>query len=362
MMRRRVAAAGRTGHHAALSLLVPLLLLLSTLAVASAAAAAAAPPKGSPDAPIKLGGRRDRRACNQALRAVARQRRRAGKVAEQEARPVVTLSYAQTLDGCIAWAGRHAAEISCPPALALTHSLRAEHDCILVGAGTLQQDNPRLNVRLPARRSWFGLRRQRHRDPRPVLLVSAVTEDEGGGLSWLWGPWGVKELPPLPFDPASLRLARPPIVFTPDLRQLVHRLGGEAAAQALRLDGWDFVECRAEGEMAKAAGEGGKGCDRSKGGKGHRRCDVRDCLRRLRAVFRCRSVMVEGGARVLTACLNAGVVDVACVTVAPAMMAPGAGYRAVQGERQKGWLVRFREWDWDVVRVGRDMVVVAVPD
>lgn len=291
-------------------------------------------------------------------------------------RPVVTLAYAQTLDGCLAWAGRHAAEISCPQALAMTHGLRASHDCILVGAGTLQQDNPHLGVRLPTRRwrwGWLlGWRRQcRSPDPRPVVLVSAVPQEgEAPPLSssasipswWWWGqPKPAAEPPPLPFDPAALRLARPPIVFTPDLPQLVRRLGGEAAVDALKADGWDFVACAAAEENGDSS--------RGKGKGHHRRCDVRDCLRRLKAEFGCRSVMVEGGARVLTACLRAGVVDVVCLTVAPAIMAPGAGHRAIQGGLTKGrrggvraWLARFKGREWELLRVGTDAVLVGVPE
>ena len=285
---------------------------------------------------------------------------------------MVTLSYAQTLDGCIAWAGRKAADISCPAALAMTHSLRASHDCILVGAGTLQQDNPRLNVRLPGRRRlWRLWRRKRPRDPRPVLLVSALAaaasapregsdDDDWPFFSWLWKgrPPPPESPPPLPFDPARLRLARPPIVFTPDLPQLIQRLGGPAAAAALRARGWEFVECKAAADAKADGGAGGAG------GLGGRRCEVKDCLRMLRALFGCRAVMVEGGARVLTACLRAGVVDVACVTMAPAMMAPRAGYRAVQGRpgEGEGWLVRFGERDWEALRVGRDVVFVGAPD
>ncbi len=63
-------------------------------------------------------------------------------------RPFVTLSYAQSLDGCISARQGEALALSGKQSLTLTHQLRATHDAILVGIGTVLSDNPRLNVRL----------------------------------------------------------------------------------------------------------------------------------------------------------------------------------------------------------------------
>ncbi len=63
-------------------------------------------------------------------------------------RPAVTLSYAQSLDGCIAARPGQPLAVSGPLSLTLTHQLRAAHDAILVGIGTVLADNPRLTVRL----------------------------------------------------------------------------------------------------------------------------------------------------------------------------------------------------------------------
>ena len=68
------------------------------------------------------------------------------------ARPFITLAYAQSLDGSIAGLGRRPLSLSGPSSLQLTHELRAAHDAILVGIGTVLSDDPQLNVRLvPAR-------------------------------------------------------------------------------------------------------------------------------------------------------------------------------------------------------------------
>ncbi|MEZ4718129.1 MAG: GTP cyclohydrolase II [Caldilineaceae bacterium] len=77
-------------------------------------------------------------------------------------RPFVTLSYAQSLDGSIA-ANRAPTRLSGPAAMAMTHALRAAHDAILVGIGTVLADNPRLTVRLVDGAS-----------PRPVVLDSKL--------------------------------------------------------------------------------------------------------------------------------------------------------------------------------------------
>lgn len=67
-------------------------------------------------------------------------------------RPLVTLKAAATLDGFMADRAPRAAGarvwITGPAARAAAHVLRSEHDAILVGAGTVLADDPRLTVRI----------------------------------------------------------------------------------------------------------------------------------------------------------------------------------------------------------------------
>ena len=86
-------------------------------------------------------------------------------------RPFVTLAYAQSLDGSIAGQGGRPLSLSGPSSLQLTHELRAAHDAILVGIGTVLSDNPRLNVRLVA-----GL------DPQPIVVDSRLRLPEAAHL------------------------------------------------------------------------------------------------------------------------------------------------------------------------------------
>jgi 3,4-dihydroxy 2-butanone 4-phosphate synthase/GTP cyclohydrolase II len=84
---------------------------------------------------------------------------RAAAYFSREARPFVTLTYAQSLDGSIASAEGKPLAISGPDSLKFTHQLRAAHDAILVGIGTVLSDNPRLNVR-----------HTEGSHPRPIIL------------------------------------------------------------------------------------------------------------------------------------------------------------------------------------------------
>jgi 3,4-dihydroxy 2-butanone 4-phosphate synthase/GTP cyclohydrolase II len=62
-------------------------------------------------------------------------------------RPFVTLSYAQSIDGSIAYRPGRPLALSCRDSLTLTHQLRSIHDGILVGIGTILADDPYLTVR-----------------------------------------------------------------------------------------------------------------------------------------------------------------------------------------------------------------------
>jgi diaminohydroxyphosphoribosylaminopyrimidine deaminase/5-amino-6-(5-phosphoribosylamino)uracil reductase len=68
---------------------------------------------------------------------------------QRHGRPHVTLKLALSLDGCIALADGTSRWITGEEARAHAHLQRARSDAILVGGGTLRDDEPRLDVRLP---------------------------------------------------------------------------------------------------------------------------------------------------------------------------------------------------------------------
>jgi len=74
----------------------------------------------------------------------------------REGRPLVTLKLAATADGFLADGRRRGARapawITGPAARARVHAMRADHDAVLVGAGTVEADDPQLTVRLPQAR------------------------------------------------------------------------------------------------------------------------------------------------------------------------------------------------------------------
>jgi len=67
-------------------------------------------------------------------------------------RPFAALKLAATLDGMIADAQGRSKWITGPEARARVQLLRAKYDAVLVGAGTVQADNPRLNCRTSGER------------------------------------------------------------------------------------------------------------------------------------------------------------------------------------------------------------------
>ena len=99
--------------------------------------------------------------CHEAIRAYA--------VWISEQRPLVTLKAAATLDGVIADGSRRKARkpvwITGEPARQAAHELRATHDAVLVGAGTVRADDPRLTVRVA------GKKRRAAEQPLRVVLA-----------------------------------------------------------------------------------------------------------------------------------------------------------------------------------------------
>jgi diaminohydroxyphosphoribosylaminopyrimidine deaminase / 5-amino-6-(5-phosphoribosylamino)uracil reductase len=101
------------------------------------------------------------------LEAACREANRGFLIWVRHGRPLVTLKAAATLDGFIAGVGGAPAWITGPAARRVAHELRAGHDAVLVGAGTVRSDDPRLTVRLPARTPASGSRRT----AQPVRVV-----------------------------------------------------------------------------------------------------------------------------------------------------------------------------------------------
>jgi 2,5-diamino-6-(ribosylamino)-4(3H)-pyrimidinone 5'-phosphate reductase len=201
---------------------------------------------------------------------------------ELNIRPFVTVSFAQSLDAKIAIClddqnQNHTTAnypLSGPESLLLTHGLRSIHDGILVGGRTLSTDNPRLTNRLwgvsPSDTSTSN-------QPRPIVLDS------------------------------ELRHVRK--CFTKGLlkaNNLIVCCSKEAAAAALSSE--SMTEQMKESSILLLP------CEMSPNG---RMLDLKSVLSQLKAKFGMQSIMVEGGSAVISAFVQANMVDCVCVTIAP---------------------------------------------
>lgn len=196
----------------------------------------------------------------------------------------VTLTYAQSLDGCIGVEtrdGNRPVALSGSESLVMTHYLRNTHDAIMVGIGTVLADDPSLTVRqLPAQSADGTPISIRH--PHPIVLDKNLK---------------------FPSDCKLLRHPRgPPIILTGIGHDTRRRSELEAA-------GCRVVVVRPRSDDAS-------------------RLDVKHGFEILASEFGLKSVMVEGGATVisdmLNECLKEGgdtkLVDSLIVTVAPRIL------------------------------------------
>ncbi len=182
-------------------------------------------------------------------------------------RPAITLSYAQSLDGSLTTRRGRTLALSGPESYQLTHHLRADHDAILVGIDTVLADDPRLTVR--------GVRGEA---PQPVVLDSRLRFPPGARLVDHPKPPWIATL--RPFDEARRsRLSAAGLRILPFAATNENRVDLDAVLQWL-------------------VGEG------------------------------IGSLMVEGGARVITQFLNRRRVDYAVITIAPHFV---GGLRVLEG-------------------------------
>jgi 3,4-dihydroxy 2-butanone 4-phosphate synthase/GTP cyclohydrolase II len=171
-------------------------------------------------------------------------------------RPFILLAYAQSLDASLATVAGEPLALSGPEALAYTHGLRAAHQAILVGIGTVLADDPQLTVRLAP-----------GDHPQPIVLDSHLRFPLGARL------WRHPTL-------------RPWILTTPTAPEPRRRALEERGARVVR------VSADARGRVNLKTGLG---------------------LLRSLGIMR---LMIEGGARVITAVLAGGLVDRVSITIA----------------------------------------------
>jgi 5-amino-6-(5-phosphoribosylamino)uracil reductase len=115
------------------------------------------------------------------------------------ARPYTIVSCAVSLDGCLDDASPERLILSGPQDLDEVDELRSAADAILVGAGTIRADNPRLLVRDDTR---SALREAEGRPPHPLRVTLTSSGDLDPAARFFDGP-----LPPLVYAPAPAAAA-----------------------------------------------------------------------------------------------------------------------------------------------------------
>lgn len=208
-------------------------------------------------------------------------------------RPLVTLSYAQSLDGSLSARRGEGLAISCPETKLLTHQLRAANAGILVGIGTVLADDPSLSARLAG-----------GPHPQPVVLDRLLR---------------------VPLEARLLmRKELPPWVFC----------GPDATEDRL-------LALEALGARVMRVSPGMNAC-----------LDLGEVLVRL-AELGLSSLMVEGGGKVITSFLKEGLADQAMLTLAPVWIGGMASVNEKLGKR----MVYPALTEVHFKQVGRDLVI-----
>mgnify|MGYP001612846748 FL=1 len=214
--------------------------------------------------------------------------------------PFVTLKMAQSLDGKIATARGESKWITGPAARGIVHKMRAEADAVMVGAGTVQRDDPSL---LPRGPSLEGR--------RPLRVVV------DGNLSI---PPGAKMLAD-GLGPVVIACRRD---ASPVRRRRLEKRGAEIAAFPASRSGID--------------------------------------LRRLMAALGARGVMsilAEGGGDLAASLLAAGVVREVAFFVAPVVIGGEDSIGSVGGASPRRLSGAIRLGPMSVERVGKDILIRA---
>ncbi len=178
-------------------------------------------------------------------------------------KPFVVLKWAQTIDGRIATGTGDSRWISSQASRKFTHQLRRAADAVLVGSGTVQNDNPQLTVRhVKGRQPWRIVLDHR----LDIRLDSTILNDDFRSKT---------------------------VVFTANQ------------------DSSTIEPLQAKGVEVEFAAGGNEG-----------RIDL-DAVSKWMVKNQLISLLVEGGRRVITSYLRSGVVDKIMVFVAPKLMGKG---------------------------------------
>ncbi|HEY5987274.1 MAG TPA: dihydrofolate reductase family protein [Streptosporangiaceae bacterium] len=106
-------------------------------------------------------------------------------------RPYVVLSCAMSVDGCLDSAGPERLILSGSADLDRVDGERARSDAIMVGAGTIRRDNPRLLIRSPARRA---ARAAQGLPEGPARVTITASGDLDPGTAFFAGPAELRRL------------------------------------------------------------------------------------------------------------------------------------------------------------------------